>query len=139
MIRLEKEGLTVSDWLVVLSSGLVVAAGLWWILRRRAAVPVDTASARPRNPYHCVAIKRGSRACAAANALEGRRFLPAEAPLLPLASCDVEGCVCKYARFDDRRDEERRRPHALGRGFVDAKDGGERRGAMDRRRTAGFA
>lgn len=144
IIRSEKEGRTVSDWFLVFSCGLAVGVGFWW-LRRRAAVAVaadsdDAASERRRHPYHCVAIKRGSSSCAAANDLEGRRFLPAEAPLLPLPTCNtVAACRCRYARFDDRRDDERRRPHAMGRGFVDATGGMERRAASDRRRTAEFA
>lgn len=129
-----------STWLVVLSGALVVCAGFWWMASRRAVASAESESSgkQSRHPYRCVAIKCGAKSCATARDLEGQRFLPHEAPLLPLPNCDCAACRCSYARFDDRRDDQRRRPHAMGRGFADA-GGRERRGDMDRRRTLGFA
>lgn len=129
-----------SDWLVVLSGGFVAGGAFWWMASRRAVARAESESSRSRSlhPYRCVAIKHGVKSCAAAGDLEGRRFLPDEAPLLPLPNCASGTCRCSYARFDDRRDDERRHSHALGRGFADAGKM-ERRGAMDRRRTAEFA
>lgn len=128
-----------SDWFVVLSCGLVAGAAGFWLTRRRNEGSTEPAGERTRHPYRCVAIRGGGNSCAAANDLDGRRFLPAEAPLLPLHTCNASPCQCTYVRFEDRRDEERRRPHAMGRGFVDATGGMERRGANDRRNTAKYA
>ena len=60
--------------------------------------------------YAGVAIKTRAGCCAAAEALDGKRFLQAEAPLLPLKACTVaaSACECRYIRFDDRRDDPRR-------------------------------
>ncbi|MCB1968427.1 MAG: hypothetical protein KDI64_20905 [Candidatus Accumulibacter sp.] len=129
-----------SNWLVVLSCGLAVGVVFWWMASRRSVAPAEPESSRKRSlhPYRCVAIKRCAKSCAAAADIEGRRFLTDEAPLLPLANCDTGACRCSYTRFDDRRDDERRHPHALGRGFADA-GGTERRRAIDRRSPAEFA
>lgn len=128
-----------SDWLIPLSSVLAAVACFWWARRRSSAAAVESSSARTLHPYRCVAIARAAKSCTAASDLEGRRFLPAEAPLLPLPGCDAAACQCRYARFDDRRDDDRRRPHALERGFASAIGAIERRGEIDRRRSAGFA
>ena len=60
--------------------------------------------------YHSVEIEVPTRACAAAQALSGHRFLSRETPpLLPLADCDRSGdCKCRYRHHDDRRADQRR-------------------------------
>jgi hypothetical protein len=47
-------------------------------------------------------------ACDAAQACKGKRFLSSNAPLLPLAGCDVMRCDCRYRHYDDRRAGPRR-------------------------------
>ena len=47
-------------------------------------------------------------ACAAAQAMAGKRFLTAEAPLLPVRGCDQPRCGCRYGKFSERRTETRR-------------------------------
>ena len=59
--------------------------------------------------YHCVEVIAGVRACAAAKDLKGQRVLSAEAPRLPLATCDTpDECKCTYRHFNDRRKGPRR-------------------------------
>ena len=59
--------------------------------------------------YHAVSIRlRESSACDAVRALAGDRFLPSEAPLLPVDGCDAAICKCTYRHHDDRRDAPRR-------------------------------
>jgi hypothetical protein len=59
--------------------------------------------------YHCVEIVAPGSGCAEARALTGVRLLSAEAPRLPLATCDRPSeCKCIYRHFDDRRQGSRR-------------------------------
>ena len=59
--------------------------------------------------YHCVEVIAGARACQVARQLKDLRLLSAEAPRLPLATCDRPAdCRCKYRHFDDRRQGPRR-------------------------------
>jgi hypothetical protein len=64
----------------------------------------------PTVKFHAVEIQVSAKACAAAQALGGRRFLSRETPpLLPLAQCDRAGeCQCRYRHYDDRRADQRR-------------------------------
>jgi len=65
------------------------------------------------NRFHAVTVVAGPRACAAAKALAGQRFLSREAPSLPLKDCGSAQCECHYAHYDDRR-KGGRRAHDLG-------------------------
>ncbi len=59
--------------------------------------------------YHCVAVIAGVRCCPAAKALKDQRMLSADAPRLPLATCDMPAeCRCTFRKFDDRRVGPRR-------------------------------
>ncbi len=94
-----------------------------WLLRRRIDAQVRTAGApvehrRIGNPYHAVSIEPGLRACAAAQAAQGKRFLSTAAPMLPLRECSSATCQCRYTHHNDRRNSLRDRrvnfanPHA---------------------------
>jgi hypothetical protein len=68
--------------------------------------------------FHAVAIVTGSGCCDAARQLLGQRFLLPQAPRLPLADCSApQGCKCRYRKFDDRRQDERRHPYGGGLGM----------------------
>lgn len=126
-------------WLLVLSCVLGVAA--WWWARRRSTPRPPLAkvpSGAKRHPYRAVAITCGQSACGAAADLEGQRFLAGEAALLPLANCDAVLCRCRYAHFEDRRDDDRRRPNALQGGWLGAQGKTDRRDEADRRRSMAF-
>jgi hypothetical protein len=97
-----------------------------------------TAAERPAagraTGYPAVAVIPCSGACAAAVAVAGRRFLAAEAPLLPLRDCTLPaGCHCRYRKFPDRREEDAGRrspPGSIGANWFrgqDQRHGGRRR------------
>jgi hypothetical protein len=59
--------------------------------------------------YHCIEVVAGPGGCEAATLLKGQRLLSADAPRLPLATCDrVDQCDCRYLHHDDRRAGPRR-------------------------------
>lgn len=64
--------------------------------------------------WHAVTVVGTPRACAAAQACKGARYLSREAPRLPLAGCDADCCDCRYAHFDDRRRGPRRADEKTG-------------------------
>ena len=71
--------------------------------------------------FRAVTIKPDSRGCCeAARAINGNLYLLDEAPLLPLDTCDrAAECKCKYEKWDDRRQDDRRRiDMGIGIGIV---------------------
>ena len=88
--------------------------------------------------FHGVSLKPGPQACQAVQALAGQRFLPAEAPAMPLAACDQQKCQCAFTHHRDRRDQDDRRSGwgTFG-GFAPTLAEGNRRGkSRDRRSRA---
>lgn len=86
--------------------------------------------------FHGVSVKPGLHACKAVQELVGQRFLPHEAPAMPLAACDQQKCQCGYGHHGDRRDQEDRRSGwgTFG-GFTPSVPGGNRRGKGRERRS----
>lgn len=86
--------------------------------------------------FHGVSVKPGPHACSASQALVGQRFLPQEAPAMPLAGCDQQRCQCSYGHHSDRRDQDDRRSGwgSFG-GFAPSIPGGNRRGKKQDRRS----
>ena len=73
--------------------------------------------------------------CEAVSSLRGRRFLSTEAPKLPLATCDVATCECRYEHYQDRR--RRRGRRATDHDLPEREyNGPERRESGDRRADA---
>lgn len=62
----------------------------------------------PNTTYHAVSVLPGVPACGAVCRLAGQRFLSRQAPRLPLPSCDVETCACRFKHHKDRRAGPRR-------------------------------
>jgi hypothetical protein len=87
--------------------------------------PAAVAPSKKTTTYHAVSIAPGLRACEAARALEGKRFLSREAPKLPLKDCSCSTCVCRYEHYEDRRNGQRR-ARDLGVS-IDGYDGSEKR------------
>jgi hypothetical protein len=106
----------------------------WW-MRQKVGAQVRGAGARVEhrrigNPYHAVSIEAGPRPCAVARDAEGRRFLSAAAPTLPLEGCTNGTCQCRYVHHNDRRSARDRRnnfanPHAHK--MNERREGGGRR------------
>jgi len=95
--------------------------------------PAGKSGKQPRNRWHAVAIVPGAGHCKAAESAKGRRFLSAEAPLLPLRECNAAACTCKYRHHDDRRGAPRRSDEAGG--AKRARAAAERRSHRGRRET----
>ena len=96
------------DWFAAILA--VTALGGWFFMRGRRGSEADKAEAQDE-PFHCVAINPGQSACRTSQTLKGLRFLSAEAPLLPLASCDSTRCRCTFTHYSDRRRGDRRNPY----------------------------
>jgi hypothetical protein len=79
-------------------------------LKRKLQEKRRQSAAIAHNPYAAVSIRPGRGACAAAQALRERRFLPSEAPITPLGDCTSPHCECRYVHYADRRagDDDRR-------------------------------
>jgi len=63
-----------------------------------------------KSPYQAVSIEANVMGCCdAARDVSGKRFLAADAPMLPLDDCDrIGACMCKYEKWQDRRQDDRR-------------------------------
>lgn len=121
-----------SAWLlaVVVVLVIVLAGGLWW--RHQTTKSVLSASVKPPGKhFHGVSIRPTSGACRAVQMIAGRRFLPNEAPAVPLANCDVSYCGCRYEHHQDRRAQiDRRHAHI---DIETKRSGKEHRQSTDRR------
>jgi len=103
-----------SAWLSIVAVSVLVllAAGwLWW--RHQQSKSVLSISVNPPTKrFHGVSIRPTSGACRDVQDLAGKRFLPNEAPPLPLTNCDVAYCGCRYEHHQDRRAQiDRRHAH----------------------------
>lgn len=111
-----------------------------WLYRKRVQAEVQY-SGRPvqahrvMNPYHAVSIKAGTSCRRTAEAYAGRRFLSAEAPPLPMPTCDSRNCRCRYVHHDDRRAGADRRHRDVGNRNIALAKGGDRRSSRGRRAT----
>jgi len=111
-----------------------------WLYRKRVQAEVQY-SGRPvqahrvMNPYHAVSIKAGTSCRRTAEAYAGRRFLSAEAPPLPVPTCDTRNCRCRYVHHDDRRAGADRRHRDVGNRNIALAKGGDRRSRRGRRAT----
>jgi hypothetical protein len=100
------------------------------LLRRFRKPPV--AGNRPPHAryYHAVAIVPKTSSCAPARAKRGVRYLSREAPPLPLPDCSwPERCRCRFEKFEDRRQDDRRDIASSARWFA-----GEERRRLSRGR-----
>jgi hypothetical protein len=104
---------------ILLITSLALASAYYWYikhLRIDALRKKRTIKAKPtlmrqklvQPQYRCVAITPGHEACQSAKQLKSTLILMDEAPSLPLKTCDVSKCHCRYLRYDDRRMETRR-------------------------------
>lgn len=111
----------------------------WWH-RQRVLAEVTMSgrsvqSHRVTNPYHAVSIKAGPACHQTKLEYANRRFLSADAPLLPLPTCDATACKCQYVHHDDRRAEPDRRLRDVWNPNSRLAEGGDRRRVHGRRVT----
>lgn len=116
-----------------------IALAFWWRhgeKRRHSRVARVRDLKRPSDNYHCVELRYRRDACDAVKRIGARRFLPGEAPGIPVLGCDAGRCSCRYVHHEDRRDSDRRDPVAQWANQPPASAGGERRSKRDRRKPA---
>lgn len=121
---------------------IVLLIALFVFVRKRAASEAGRTAPRPAytkpadTTFHAVSLRYAANACAAAKAMDGRRFLAGAAPKLPLPDCDAPECQCKFKHHDDRRTGQDRR-NIWAQGFGGIASGAypkEQRKGNDRRR-----
>ena len=100
------------QWVVVIVAVLAALLLGYAVLRRPPSKWVDSDPANPAGTdleessgsrYPAVSVRTSRNGCPAAEALRGQRFLPEEAPPLPLPGCTWARCNCKYSHHVDRR------------------------------------
>lgn len=105
--------------------GILLLIGLLSVIRRRGKGDAKRPQRRKQLTettslkFHAVSLKFPQSACAAAKALEDRRFLSNAAPRLPLDECDALECKCRFVHHKDRRTGSDRRRGRVG-GLSDA-------------------
>lgn len=114
----------------------VTAFAIWWryAARQRKQLAAPAAKRDPRSSYHCVEVRAGVRACEAAQQLGNARFLPKEAPGLPVSGCTEHACACRYIHHADRREDDRRNPYGQWANLLPVIES-ERRSRVERRRS----
>lgn len=122
-----------TDWLFFIFCSVGLILFFWW-RSKRVAPQSKPDITPPASPYHSVTIIPDKNGCASARRQVNQRFLAREAPRLPLPGCDAVACQCRYAHFDDRREDERRNSHALRRGLSSGPGDTDFRSGSDRRR-----
>ena len=114
---------------------LFVTAVVLWLrhaARQKAYLSAPAARRDAPGRYHCVEVCTGVHACKAARQLGHVRYLPGEAPGLPVSGCTELQCACSYIHHDDRRQDDRRNPYGRWENLPPATVG-ERRSRTDRR------
>lgn len=75
----------------------------------RTQADKPTVEAPAGREYWAVAIAAGVRCCAAVQEKQGKRYLLAEAPRVPLPDCSMpQDCMCRFRKSTDRRGGDRR-------------------------------
>lgn len=121
---------------VLVAIAALIALALWW---RHWGKRQHSRGARVRDlkrrsdNYHCVELRFRRDACDAVKRIGAMRFLPAEAPEIPVPGCDAAKCSCRFVHHEDRRHSDRRNPVAYQ---PPASAGGDRRTKRDRRMAA---
>ncbi|MDP3608866.1 MAG: hypothetical protein Q8R74_07325 [Methylophilus sp.] len=125
---------------LILIGGFVFCAAYYWYAMRQSELRLkqlldssEIALAKPS--YRCVKIESGTQACQPVQALLTKPILVNDAPRLPLPSCQVAQCDCKFIRFDDRRSGEDRRITSA-EAEANAKMHADKRMRRDRRRAS---
>ena len=105
--------------------------------RRRPRGAVSSSQAVSR--YRAASILASRCACDAVRVVEGKRYLAAEAPRLPLQDCSADRCTCRYVRHEDRRSSlgDRRALYSLQTDLYGLNGQPDRRTRQGRRRADG--
>ncbi len=120
--------------LAVVAVAALVLGAQFLQRRREPAQGAQPEPERSAHPFHCVSVKPRSKSCSEARKLREERFLPAEAPPIPLPGCTAAECGCVYVHHDDRRHQARRDAH-LHKAFEMDEGKLERRKSRGRRKA----
>ncbi len=129
----------ITSFLLVIAVAALIALAFWWRQRERRRQARASRAQEPAGVtenYRCVELRYPDDACDAVKRIGAQRFLPAEAPGIPVPGCDRGRCSCRYAHHEDRRDDDRRHPFAEKASQPPPSVGGERRSRKDRRKSA---
>ena len=128
-------GITIGSVLIVILIALITLSRRNQKAADRQPASPQRAHAGPNKQFHAVSIQAADNACAAAHGMEGKRFLAASAPRIPLAECDAPVCKCRFVHHADRRSGIERRGSYVPGGLanVPTYTGRERRYRGDRR------
>ena len=119
--------------ILILIGGMLIFGGMHIVRSKRSKARPVVRAASPKT-YHCVEVRSGDSACEAIRQLEGIRYLPDQAPLLPVSGCSAQKCTCQYVHYDDRRDDDRRNPFGQWANLPPTLTG-ERRSRNERRES----
>jgi hypothetical protein len=114
----------------------LIALAWWWRhegTRQGSSAARVRALTRPSGNYHCVELRFSPDACDAVKRIGTKRFLPDEAPGIPVPGCDAAKCSCRYVHHDDRRHRDRRSEFAQQASQTRTSTGEDRRTMGDRR------
>jgi hypothetical protein len=124
---------------VLIAVAVLIALAFWWRQHGKRQHPRASRArdlAGTSNDYRCVELRYPGDACDAVKRIGAKRFLPGEAPGIPVPGCDAARCTCRYAHHEDRRHDDRRHPFAQQASEPPSSAGGERRTKKDRRKSA---
>lgn len=122
--------------LALLAAALIALVWWWRYGRARQHSPVTRAKEHKHISanFHCVEVRHYRDACDAVRRIGAKRFLPDEAPEIPVPGCDAAKCACRYVHHEDRRQGDRRNPFHIQASGPPASAEGDRRTKRDRRR-----
>jgi hypothetical protein len=116
---------------IIVSLGAATVVAYLGLRKKGRRAPVRPVS------YRCVGIEPPDplAACSAVKALSSYRFLPGQAPQIPLPGCTAARCSCKFVHFEDRRARDRRSARGQQVRSLQQLDWAERRASRGRRKT----
>jgi hypothetical protein len=122
--------------LITVAIALVFAIFYGYRQYKRAAIRKRFAQNQTKfenSKYRCAIIETGLFTCRAVKKIANQPILLDYAPVLPLPTCDISQCDCKYIRRNDRRQDERRTPYPTMANTVSSAT--ENRSYSDRRKS----
>jgi hypothetical protein len=79
--------------------------------KRKARAKKSAAAIQQQSAYHSIGCVGD---CRWLEPYKGKRYLPDEAPPLPVPECTSSNCKCRYVHYDDRREDDADRRGIVG-------------------------
>jgi hypothetical protein len=95
----------------------ILSIAIFFIIRKKTpdTKPLNSKPIARKQSFHGVSIVPCANSCAQAVEYQHKRFLPNEAPSLPLPECNKH-CTCTYMHHEDRRIKSDRRALSIKMG-----------------------